>query len=143
MKFPAKIEYACRAIIELALRYQGDAPVQIGTVSKAQDIPKNFLMQLMIRLKNAGLVSSARGLAGGYYLAKEPSRITLADVIRAVDDNIIEIPPAKEKGKAPESSRLVMEIWGGINKEMLEKLEAVTVDQLAGQLRREEIVYHI
>lgn len=141
MKFPAKIEYACRAVIELAVRYGGDVPVQIGAISKAQDIPKNFLMQLLIRLKNAGLVASARGIAGGYYLAKEPSRITLADVIRAVDDNIIEVPAGKAKG--PEASKLVLGVWSVICREMVSKLEGITIDGLAAKLKREELSYHI
>jgi DNA-binding IscR family transcriptional regulator len=61
MKIPAKIEYAYKAVLELALRYNKENPVQINTICEAQVVPKKFLIHLLLRLKNANIVNSSRG----------------------------------------------------------------------------------
>ena len=86
MKLPAKSEYAFKAVIELAIRYNGENPIQLNVISDSQEIPKKFLIQILLRLKSAKIVNSSRGTAGGYFLAKPPSKVSLADVLMAVDD---------------------------------------------------------
>ena len=77
----AKTEYACLAILELASSYGTGEPVRIRTIADTHGIPSRFLVQILLQLKGAGLVSSTRGAAGGYRLAKAPNRITLAEVM--------------------------------------------------------------
>ena len=85
MKLSAKSEYACLAMLALAQDYAADRPAQIRRIAADQGIPDRFLVQILLELKRGGLVTSTRGAAGGYRLAKEPREITLADVLEVVE----------------------------------------------------------
>jgi len=143
MKIPAKIEYAYKAILELAIRYEKNGPVQLSTISESQDIPKKFLIQLLLRLKNANIVDSARGIAGGYYLTRSPSRISLADVIRAIDDSIIEVPRDEKRLKVSDSDKLLLRIWSDITKYTAKRMEDATFDKLMSQIGSGQLTYQI
>ena len=84
MKFSTKGTYGLRAVVELALRY-GEGPVSLAAVATEQGISEAYLEQLMRSLKNAGLVATARGKSGGYLLTKEPSKISVGEVLRALE----------------------------------------------------------
>lgn len=84
MKLSKKGEYGLRALIELTAQY-GRAPLQRLDIALKQRIPLEFLEQILLRLKGAGLLASRRGSRGGYTLIKPPDRITLGDVIRILD----------------------------------------------------------
>jgi len=84
MRLSTKGEYASRAMLELSLHH-ADGPVHIRDISAAQDIPERFLEQILLQLKRAGYLRSKKGPNGGYYLAKAPSRISVAEVIRVMD----------------------------------------------------------
>ncbi|MBU2541638.1 MAG: Rrf2 family transcriptional regulator [Candidatus Omnitrophica bacterium] len=140
MRLSAKIEYACKAVIELALHYQHHRPVQLNDISKRQYIPKQFLVQIMIRLKNSGLVNSVRGIAGGYLLLKAPSQISLADVFRAVDDNILAV---KGNVKSSKAQTLINSIWNDLNSQLIQKLEGLTFDTLVAKIKNESVTYYI
>lgn len=143
MKIPAKVEYAYKAILELSLRYGKNTLVQLSTISEAHAIPKKFLIQLLLRLKNANIVNSARGIAGGYYLTRPPSQISLADVIRAIDESIIEPPHEARGAKVSESEKLLSRIWADAAKEIVRRLEEMTFDKLMSQINKEQFTYQI
>ena len=84
MRLSTKGEYASRAMLELARRYQ-DGPIHSREISKAQEIPQNFLEQILLLLKRAGYLRSRKGRNGGYVLAKPPGEISVAEVIRVMD----------------------------------------------------------
>jgi Rrf2 family cysteine metabolism transcriptional repressor len=84
MRLSTKGEYASRAMLELSLHYE-KKPLHIRDISKAQDIPRRFLEQILLQLKRAGLLRSRKGPAGGYSLAKPPGEISVAEVIRVMD----------------------------------------------------------
>ena len=84
MKFSTKGRYGLRAVVELAARY-GEGPVSLSAVAAEQGVSEAYLEQLMRSLKNAGLVSTARGKAGGYLLTKEPAKISVGEVLRALE----------------------------------------------------------
>ena len=83
--FSAKAEYACIAMLELAAQYGDSQPVRLKAIADAHEIPDRFLVQILLQLKGAGLVVSARGAAGGYLLARSPDLITIADIIHVID----------------------------------------------------------
>jgi Rrf2 family transcriptional regulator, cysteine metabolism repressor len=85
MKVSAKAQYACVAMLELALGYQDSSPMQIKMIADAHGISQRFLVQILLQLKVAGLVVSVRGASGGYHLAKSPDRVTLGEIIHAID----------------------------------------------------------
>ena len=95
MRLSAKADYALRASLELAS--PGEGHVKAEALARAQAIPLRFLEQILLDLKHAGLVASQRGAEGGYWLAKPPNEISLADVIRAVEG-----PLANVRGVRPE-----------------------------------------
>ena len=82
MKLTVRGEYALRALVVLGLSYSADAVLRIQAISEQQNIPKRFLEQILNDLKSAGVVTSRRGVAGGYRIARPPHEVTLATVIR-------------------------------------------------------------
>ena len=84
MKLSKKSEYGLRALLELTLAH-GRTTLQRHDIAARQHIPIEFLEQILLMLKRAGLVSSRRGIKGGYTLIKQPSDITLGQIIRTLD----------------------------------------------------------
>jgi Rrf2 family cysteine metabolism transcriptional repressor len=84
MRLSKKSEYGLRALLELALVH-GKTTLQRRDIADRQHIPVEFLEQILLTLKRAGLVSSRRGVNGGYNLIKQPNEITLGQVIRILD----------------------------------------------------------
>ncbi len=142
MKLPAKIEYACKAVLELALRHNFGEPVQLATICKSQNIPKKYLVQLFLRLKDAHIVESTRGSAGGYYLAKHPSKITLADVFKAVDSELLSPPKLSKNKHAARAENIIMHLWNELNKQFEIQL-LITFDEMVAKLRGEPLTYQI
>src|SRR5437667_250644 len=96
MRVSAKADYAVRAAVELAAA--ASPPVKGELISQAQDIPLKFLENILGELRHAGIVRSQRGTDGGYWLARPPDEITVADVMRAVEG-----PLASVRGDSPET----------------------------------------
>jgi Rrf2 family transcriptional regulator, cysteine metabolism repressor len=85
MKFSAKVQYACLAVIALARCHQHDPPIRARAIAENYQIPENYLAQILIQLKAAGLVSSTRGASGGYRLARAAENISLREVLHAIE----------------------------------------------------------
>ncbi|WP_447971204.1 RrF2 family transcriptional regulator [Nitrospira sp. M1] len=85
MRFSKKSEYALRALIELTANYEQAVPVQRTQLAKEQRIPLGFLEGILLTLKNAGILTSRRGVDGGFRLLKDPGEVTLGQVIRTLD----------------------------------------------------------
>jgi Rrf2 family protein len=85
MKLSAKAEYACLAVLDLALRRDKQEPVRVADIAERNHIPERFLVQILLQLKGAGFVQSVRGAAGGYNLAVDPNAVNLLDIIQLVD----------------------------------------------------------
>jgi len=84
MKLSKKSEYGLRALLELTIAH-GKTTLQRHEIADRQHIPIEFLEQILLALKRAGLVASRRGIKGGYTLIKQPKEITLSHVIRLLD----------------------------------------------------------
>lgn len=85
MKISAKAQYACLAVIELARSRTDESPRRVRQIADAQGIPPAYLLQILLRLKAAGFVQSARGSDGGYQLARSPAEISIGEIIIAID----------------------------------------------------------
>src|SRR5256886_4637661 len=134
MRVSAKVDYAVRAAVELAVA--GDGPVKGERIAHSQQIPLKFLENILLELKHAGLVQSQRGAEGGYWLAQPPDEISLADVIRAVEG-----PIANVRGERPEqvayagAAEPLREVWIAVRGNLRAVLENVTLaDVAAGNL---------
>ena len=84
MKFSKKSEYGLRALLELTAHFNRRL-VQRQEIGRRQRIPVEFLEQILLALKRAGLVASQRGVRGGYALIRKPEEVTLGQVIRILD----------------------------------------------------------
>ena len=130
MRISAKADYALRAAAELASA--GDGPVKAERIAQAQAIPLKFLENILLDLRNADLVLSRRGVEGGYWLARPPAEISLAEVIRAFDG-----PLANVRGLRPEdveyagSAAALREVWIALRASLRTVLERVTLADLA------------
>ena len=87
MRLSKRGEYGLRAMIHLAnaQKLHPDEMVQIKAISEQEKIPAKYLEQILLALKNAGLMNSRMGIGGGYYLARPPEQITLGQIIRVLD----------------------------------------------------------
>lgn len=126
-----------RAMVELAAS-AGEKPVKAERIATAQDIPLNFLENILGELRHAGLVRSHRGAEGGFRLAKDAADITVADVIRAVEG-----PLASVRGAPPEESQYngaseaLLRVWIAVRANLRKVVEHVTVADIAsGRLPR-------
>ena len=135
MKISAKADYAVRAAVELAAAPAGEH-VKGERIASAQEIPLKFLENILIDLRQAGIVSSQRGPEGGYWLARPAEEVTVADVIRAVDG-----PLAAVRGERPEAVEYagnaegLQRVWIALRTNLRAVLEAVTLaDVVAGRL---------
>lgn len=89
MRITSSVEYATRLMTALA-REHGGAPASAEKLAASDNIPVDYVSQLLVKLRRAGLIESRRGSTGGYVLSKPPSDITLGDVVRAVDGEVFE-----------------------------------------------------
>ena len=144
MKFSKKSEYALRALLELTAQY-GRALLQRHEIAKRQHIPIEFLEQILLALKNAGLLASRRGVSGGYSLIKPPDEITLGQVIRVLDGPLAPIGcvsktayqkcsdcPYAKKGSCP-----IQDVMGGVRNAIAEILDNYTLKDFAGQAAKQ------
>ena len=142
MPLSAKTEYACIAVLELALRYSRDEPVRIRDIADAHGIPSRFLVQILLQLKGAGLVASTRGAAGGYRLAQDPVEITLADVMQVIDGSMGEIDSSA--GQSTAATRVLLAAWRKAALAEQDILRGITFADLQDSLHGEaEGMYYI
>jgi Rrf2 family protein len=93
--FSTRGEYGVRLMVELA-RHFGHGPVSLAEVAEHEELPRAYLEQLVISLREAGLVTSTRGARGGYALARDPGAIRMGEVIRALEGPIAPMVCASE-----------------------------------------------
>ncbi len=134
MRVSAKADYAIRAAVELAAA--GEGPTKGDRIAQAQEIPVNFLENILVDLRNAGIVASRRGADGGYWLARPAAEISLADVIRAVDGPLANVRGVRsEQLTYTGSAEPLRDVWVAVRASLRSVLEAVTLaDLAAGEL---------
>jgi Rrf2 family protein len=136
MKVSAKVEYACIALMELAVNHGDSHPLRIKAIADAHDIPPRFLVQILLLLKNAGLVASVRGASGGYQLARAPQHISLADIFNAVaGEDRSPTLSAKLKPSAP--ARTLLAIWSELQAEEQRLLENISLAEILQRSRED------
>ncbi|QNG20980.1 Rrf2 family transcriptional regulator [Rhodococcus triatomae] len=130
MHITARVDYAVRALIELASA--GPRPVKAEFLAGAQSIPHKFLEAVLADLRRGGLVASRRGPEGGYWLSRPAAEISIADVIRTVEG-----PLASVRGERPEDVRYsgpaagLEDVWIAVRVNLRAVLENVTLADVA------------
>jgi Rrf2 family protein len=137
VRISAKVDYAVRAAVELAA-VSDEKPVKAERIATAQEIPLNFLENILGELRHSGIVRSHRGAEGGFRLAKPASELTVADIIRAVEG-----PLASVRGGPPEdvayvgAAESLLRVWIAVRQSLRDVTEGVTIaDIAAGKLPR-------
>jgi Rrf2 family protein len=133
MRLNARVDYALRAVVELASAgASAEAPVTAERLATAQQIPPKFLESILLQLRRSGVVHSQRGPDGGYWLARPGKEISLAEIIRVIDG-----PLANVRGQRPENlgyqgaAEALQEVWIALRATEREILELVTVADVA------------
>jgi len=132
MKLSTKGRYGLRAILVIA-QNQEEGPVTIQTIAQRQDLSSRYLEQLLIPLKQAGLVKSVRGSQGGYVLGRVPGKITVGDVIRVLEGPIAPVECVNELNP-DDCDRadycVTKKIWSRLRDAMVEVLDSYTLEDL-------------
>jgi Rrf2 family protein len=133
--FSTRGEYGVRMMVELA-RHHGSGPVSLAEMADHEALPRPYLEQLVVSLREAGLVHSTRGAHGGYQLSREPSEIKMGEVLRALDGPIAPMVCASED---PSHASLcdrtgycsVNHLWMTVQKAISGALDSITLADLA------------
>ena len=130
MKLSTRSRYGTRILVDLA-RHNDQGPVQIGEISKRQDISVKYLEQLIRPLKQADLVTSVRGPKGGHLLAVKPDEITLGQIVRLFEgqSDLVECVSNPEKCSMSDDCQVRL-AWRDATRVLYEKLDATTIADL-------------
>jgi Rrf2 family protein len=131
VRITAKADYAVRAALELAAAHDGE-PVKGERLAESQGIPLQFLEHILLELKHAGLVRAKRGYKGGYWLARDPEEVSIADVIRAVEGPLANIhESAPEDLHYPGPAERLRDVWVAVRANLRGVLESITLAEVA------------
>ena len=139
MKASVKSDYACRAVEALALHHPNTRPLRIEEIAHREAIPANYLVQILIELKSKGLIQSRRGKSGGYALAKTPREITVGDVLRAVQGDVLEMPLLLE-ARCPEE---IKRAWRRIKQAAEQAADDVNFEEICAEAKSRPEMYYI
>jgi Rrf2 family protein len=140
VKVSTRGDYASRALLSLALHADEAGPTSVRDIAERTGLPQPYLEQILLALKGAGLVRSKRGVGGGYVLAREPSTITLADIVSAVDGPIAvgDFGEPHQNGACDHEGQCVLlAIWALVSDHMRRHLAELTLSDIAGITRGE------
>ena len=140
MRVTAKVDYAVRALLELAVA--NDGAVKGERIAQAQEIPLKFLENILIDLRHANIVRAQRGADGGYWLARPANQVTLGEIIRAVEG-----PLASVRGEPPEdvnytgAAENLRTVWVAVRASLRSVVDELTLadvvaDRLPTRIRR-------
>lgn len=98
MKVSTRAKYGVKAMVDLAINSKDNKCVPLKSIAKRQNIPENYLEQLMATLKKAEIISSIRGVQGGYILNRAPEDISVADLIKILEGNLAIVDCVEKDG---------------------------------------------
>ena len=136
MQLSAKTHNALLATLELAKHHGQPDPVSLKTIAEAQQISSQFLVQILLQLKRAGIVQSTRGAGGGYRLTLPPSQVSLLDVIVAIEGT-----PESPSPHGSSASRMLIEVWTSLQQEHQDRLANITLDDISEHIQSADMYY--
>jgi Rrf2 family protein len=140
MRVSTRGDYACRALLSLALHADEGAPTSVRDIAERTGLPQPYLEQILLALKGAGLVRSKRGVGGGYILARSPAEIRLSDVVSAVDGPIAlgDFGEPHQDGACDHEGQCVLlAIWHIVGEQIQRHLDGYTLADVAAAARGE------
>ena len=126
MKISLKVDYACRVLAQLARYYGNHKLVHLEHLASAEEIPANYLVQILNDLRNGGLISSRRGKRGGYSLAQAPEDISLYDIIQVMDGELLNVNMSGKGESGPQMAK----VWAELSRMLESKTREFTLELL-------------
>jgi Rrf2 family iron-sulfur cluster assembly transcriptional regulator len=139
MRLTTKGRFAVTAMVDLALRH-GRGPVTLAGISERQDISLSYLEQLFGKLRRHQLVDSVRGPGGGYTLAKPLDTVSVADIIRAVDEPIDATQCGGKENCHEDHRCMTHDLWSSLNQKIFDYLDSVTLEDLVAKQQEKQKV---
>lgn len=133
MKITYKGDYALKALLQLALRYNESDVLSISEIAKFGDMPVKFLEQILLTLRKGGFVKAKRGVQGGFSLARHPKDITIGEVIRFIEGPIEPISCVCEdsyKGCKDIGSCIFRGVWKEVSHAISVVVDTLTFEEL-------------
>jgi len=138
MRLTTKGRFAVTAMLDLAL-HGGAGPVTLAGISDRQKISLSYLEQLFGKLRRRELVESVRGPGGGYNLARDAARVTVADIIRAVEEPLDSTQCGGRENCQENQRCMTHDLWEELNTTVYGFLEGVTLSQLVERQRTKHV----
>ena len=142
MKLSTKGKYGVRAVFEIA-RHYGKGPISIKEIAERQGISFSYLEQILHKLGKAGLIDSVRGPAGGYLLARQPSKLTIGDIVRVLEGPIA-LSHCLEPGESAECYQaddcVARMVWAKVGAKIEEALDSISFDDLLQRNQKEALL---
>lgn len=133
MRITSSIEYATRLMVALGRQY-GRATLSAEKLAASENVPSDYVNQLLLRLRRAGLVQSHRGTAGGYALSRPPAEVTLGQVVRAVEGKVFESVCEKYDGGKKDCHHQdgcgISPVWARLGDLIERYFDGITLTQL-------------
>lgn len=134
MKISAKIDYACKALLELSLHWPSESPLAMNYIAGRQDIPLQFLTQILIALKQLGYVDSIRGKNGGYLLARSPADIPLDQLMADLGGEGL----GSELDGNLQDGNVIDAIWQELDSVVVKHLKALNFEIICERVRSQQ-----
>lgn len=130
MNITAKTRFGLKALLDIAYHHRA-GPVQRRHIALRQGIPTDYMDQILMKLRNAGLIHSLRGREGGYHLALEPDEISIWDVVESVEDEPYSVEmPKPDESLAYATECLTEPAWDAVFSAIRRQLKRSTIAQL-------------
>jgi Rrf2 family protein len=126
VKLSVKIDYACRVLAQLARHHGEKRLAHIEELAKIEGVPANYLVQILSELRNGGLIASRRGKQGGYVLSRSPEKITLYDIVKLIEGELLELGGTADG----QSGRRVQQVWHEVRAALEVQCKSDTLDML-------------
>jgi len=138
VRLSTKGEYGLLALVDLAM-HSGEGSVQAAEIAERQGIPKQYLDQLLVMVKRAGLVVSLRGRQGGYRLARPAGTITLLDAVRVLEGPVSNTNFGSRAARRRYACHAALKaVWDDLNTQSVDLLKSKTLQDIANECRRSE-----
>ena len=139
MKLSVKSDYATRAVLSLARRYQSHQATRVEEIASENGVPANYLVQILIELKSQQIVKSHRGKEGGYLLARPPAEISLGDVLRCIHGQIFDTTALND----PRCPSELLAAWRQLQRVMDTEADRITFQSLLEVSAERERMFYI
>jgi len=143
MKFSTKTRYGVRAMIELALNFNG-TPISLKDIAEKQDISEKYLEQIMLILKKAGFVESIQGTNGGFILINKPSEIKLSEIVEVLEGGFSPVACVDKEILCKKSKVCsARNVWIKVKNAIKDILDSITLEQLVEEEKKKQSIYYI